>query len=159
MGLTPEGMAFRFHPLRKRHQIDTRTVMDRSRGIAKYWGRIVAVPCLVLLFALNLAGLNLSATDLGLEGNVIGLVALFVSFLLATWKYSGGHDIAFRIAFIVSLVLMQAFLGSALHDWFVLNDMVDLSNDFSFVLIIPCLLIATQLFGWLFDRMRSRSTR
>lgn len=131
--------------------------MDQSRGIAKYWGRIVAIPCLVLLFGLNFAGLNLSATDLGLEGNVIGLFALVMFFLLAIWKYSDGRDIAFRIAFIISVVLMQAFLSSVLHDWFVSNDMVELSNDFSFAFIIPCLLIAAQLWGWLFDLVRHRS--
>ncbi|MBK9598538.1 MAG: hypothetical protein IPO60_09520 [Flavobacteriales bacterium] len=131
--------------------------MDQSRGIAKYWGRIFAVPCLVLLFALNFAGLNLSATGLGMEGNVIGLVLVVASFLMAIRKYSSRHDLAFRITFIISVALMQAFLGSALHDWFVSKDMVELNTDFSFVFIIPSLLITAQLWGWLFDRMRNRS--
>lgn len=131
--------------------------MDQSRGIAKYWGRIFAVPCLVLLFTLNFAGLNLSATGLGMEGNAIGLVLVVASFLTAIRKYSSRHDLAFRIAFIISVALMQAFLGSALHDWFVSNEMVERSNDFSFAFIIPCLLIAAQLWGWLFDLVRHRS--
>lgn len=131
--------------------------MDQSRGIVKYWGRIFAVPCLVLLFALNFAGLNLSATGLGMEGNVIGLVLVVASFLIAIRSYSRRNAMAFRIAFIISVVLMQAFLSSALHDWLASNDRVELSNDFSFVVIIPCLLIAAQLWGWLFDLVRHRS--
>lgn len=127
--------------------------------IAKYWGRLIALPCALLVFGASVSGLNLSATSLGLEANVIGLISVVVTTIVVTWKYSKGQEKLFRIVFILSVVLMQAFLGSAMHDWMVMEDMIERSNDFSFVVIIPCLLVAAQLWGWIFDLMRIRAAR
>ena len=127
-------------------------------NIKTHFGRVLSIPTLIVIFMINYSGLlNLTSAQLDFRVSFSFLLVLVIVVLVLTsqlYKVSNGLIL---FLFWVSIILFQNLMTAGLHDFLTKKEDYDILNDVSFFVIIPVLLVSTQLWGWIFDRIKNAS--
>ncbi|NDV64905.1 hypothetical protein D0T60_06580 [Bacteroides sp. 224] len=120
----------------------------------KHIGVILAIVTLLLIFMSNVLfntfGVNLSTNEFPYYVNFILIALLIVSYLLFRFFHYK------LIPFIISVLILQNLLISAMVDLVRGSEDYDMSNDFSFLIAVPVAFIGTVVWGIIFDYRRNK---
>jgi hypothetical protein len=122
----------------------------------KFFGVWTSVALYILLYLISLFGLNVLFNRLSLEVNLFGLLIICnIFFFLIAPRYKKNRKRINIIYIILTAVVLNLALGFFINLAEQLKEESD-SDDMSFILILPGVLIVAVIWGWVYDKIKNR---